>query len=330
MRKDKLRKFYSILRPIYVPISKSLSDKNYYTYRERRLQTSGTKYPDKTFYVVRRMNTKTTGLFSNYVYVLRGVHYAISKGYIPVVDFMNYPNAYLEEDEVGKINSWEYYFEQPCGYTLEDIKGAKNVILGHGAFVNVKNPPINMPEFFDSQEKIDYWRRFAKKYCRVKPNIQKIIKTEKEKLIGENRDVLGVHCRGTGYHNPSFGGLMKQPDICDVIKNVECFCNQNSSSRILFFSEEQTLKDSMKRYFGDRIIMRESVVYDYVPEADKMIPKDSKITKFEDGLQYLIDMSILARCKYLIMGPTFGAVGVFIMSEGFDKAIVYNAGKKGE
>ena len=58
--------------------------------------------------------------------------YAVKQGYIPVIDMQNGRNTYLEEGKVGRENAWEYYFEQPCGYRLADIRDAKNVILSDG------------------------------------------------------------------------------------------------------------------------------------------------------------------------------------------------------
>lgn len=39
---------------------------------------------------------------------------------IPVVDMQTFTNIYLRKDEVGHVNSWEYFFEQPAGIRLDE------------------------------------------------------------------------------------------------------------------------------------------------------------------------------------------------------------------
>ena len=99
-------------------------------WRERRV-SYGKENPDKTFYVIRRASCKV-GLFSHVMTNMGLVKYALDRGYIPVIDMQNTKNTYLEPDQVGKVNAWEFYFEQPCGYSLRDIKKSKNVILSNG------------------------------------------------------------------------------------------------------------------------------------------------------------------------------------------------------
>ena len=99
-------------------------------WRERKT-SYGSDYPDQTFFVIRRAYCKV-GLFS-YVMTNMGLtDYALKKGYIPVIDMQNGRNTYLSEERVGKENAWEYFFKQPAGYTLQDIKKAQNVILSDG------------------------------------------------------------------------------------------------------------------------------------------------------------------------------------------------------
>ena len=63
----------------------------------------------KTYYIIRRADNRT-GLFSLFNTNLGHIYYAVQRGYIPVVDMMNYENCYLEESKMGVENAWEYYF----------------------------------------------------------------------------------------------------------------------------------------------------------------------------------------------------------------------------
>ena len=96
-----------------------------YKWRERRI-SYGKENKDKKFYVVRRANAKV-GLFSLVLTNLGYIKYALEQGLIPVVDMSNYDNFYSGADE-NISNMWQYYFEQPCGYSLRDINKSKNVV----------------------------------------------------------------------------------------------------------------------------------------------------------------------------------------------------------
>lgn len=88
-----------------------------YLYKEHK-RTYGFRNRDKVFYVI-CPSASSQGLFSIHNYVLWKVRYAIDHGYIPVVDYQNYANMYLEPQLVGKVNAWEYYFKQPTQYGLK-------------------------------------------------------------------------------------------------------------------------------------------------------------------------------------------------------------------
>lgn len=64
-----------------------------------------------------------TGLFALFRNILAGIAFADRHSMLPVVDMKNYPNAYLEAEEVGRVNAWEHYFLQPAGISLDEIGG---------------------------------------------------------------------------------------------------------------------------------------------------------------------------------------------------------------
>lgn len=97
---------------------------------------------DKTVYVI-RIRKETLGLMGYYMAILGHIYAARSKGYVPVVDMKNYKNTYLKKEEVGNINSWEYYFRQPAGISLDEAYKSKNVVLS-----NLESPMEADPRLF--------------------------------------------------------------------------------------------------------------------------------------------------------------------------------------
>jgi hypothetical protein len=84
--------------------------------------------PDKTFYIIRCSHDET-GLFGLYNNVVAQMKKADELHAIPIVDWQFYPNGYISEDnEVGRINVWNQYFNQFGEYNLADIYKSKNVI----------------------------------------------------------------------------------------------------------------------------------------------------------------------------------------------------------
>lgn len=153
---------------------------------ERRIDTGKNGWPEKTFYVIRRntMFLEPVGLMADLRFVIGHLLYAEKKGYIPVVDMQSIANAYLEEDLVGKENSWEYYFEQPGGYNVEDVLNAKNVIIS--TFDGKE------PENFYTQEVYDV----VNKYIRFSKNIEEKVEKEMQKIqnaLFEGQKILGIN-----------------------------------------------------------------------------------------------------------------------------------------
>lgn len=60
--------------------------------------------------IKRECKNAPLGLFAYYITNLAWIEYALRNGYIPVIDMKNYANTFHKENEVGKINTYEYFF----------------------------------------------------------------------------------------------------------------------------------------------------------------------------------------------------------------------------
>lgn len=306
----------------------TLQGSNYIKWRKKKIFTKEIKDPDLNFYVIRRTTTPTTGLFSNYIYALNHIQYAIQNGYIPIVDFQTYPNSYLYPNEVGIINSWEYYFDQPMKYNLDYIKNCKNVFFSNGVYLKARRPLGNIPEFFKSDSNRQYWHEIAARYVRMNENTMHYIENEYSKLFDCEKKILGVHCRGTGYSPKVSKNLAAQPNVKDIIEKAKEIYKKYSCDLIFCTTEDPYIFQEFKNAFQDILITRESVKYEYDIVEDQMIPIENyNINKYKEGLEYLTDMYLLSKCDCLVMGYTLGAVGVCIMSEGFEHSYFFDLGK---
>ena len=74
---------------------------------------------DSKYLVIKRESKNAPlGLFGYYITNLGWIEYALRKNMIPVIDMQNYQNSFHSTEEVGYVNAWEYFFEQPGGVEL--------------------------------------------------------------------------------------------------------------------------------------------------------------------------------------------------------------------
>lgn len=155
--------------------------------------------PNKpTYYIIRR-RWDTTGLMGRYGIFAGHIRYALTNGWLPVVDMQNYPNPYLAPEKLGKENSWEYYFEQPLRIGLEEAYSGENIILSKAT--DIKPRPNMGMDFHENKNGIlTEWRMLVKfGLLKVKPAIMEEISAVRQKLFAPQDRVLGVLLRGTDY-----------------------------------------------------------------------------------------------------------------------------------
>ena len=92
------------------------------------------------------------------------------RGYIPILDVESYPNVFngFKANSSNK-NSWEIFFNQPFGFTYEDvIKNAKNKF-----YYDCKRDSTS-PQYTNIYSKkisIDFLHNIANKYIPLKNEI---------------------------------------------------------------------------------------------------------------------------------------------------------------
>ena len=154
-----------------------------------------------TYYIIRNI-FDNAGLFCCYNFFAGRIKYALSRGYIPIIDMQNYANPYLPTELIGKKNAWEYYFYQPLRIGLEVAYKGANILLSDGnPLPYPERPHGEVSESYDNKSKfLTEWRMMVKLgLLKLKPQIELEVDTLYNKLFGKNDRVLGVHLRGTDY-----------------------------------------------------------------------------------------------------------------------------------
>lgn len=256
---------------------------------------------------------------------LGGIAYADRKGMTPVVDMKNTLNAYLYEHEVGRVNSWEYYFEQPGGIPLEES-------ANHGECITLKVGKFPVPRqdsalFRNQDGQLDYWRGICRKYIRFTPPVIERLDKLCEKHKG--RDVLGVLARGTDYIRLKPHDHPVQPKVPDVIAKVEEAMREEGFDSVYLATEDKKILAAFQEAFGDKLIQPECEYVDFNYDSDRMLAEYStgrSNDKYLRGLEYLVSILFLSRCRGFIASMTSGSTGVMCLSESFEYLYVFDLG----
>lgn len=85
--------------------------------------------PNRPVLMISGITMRGTGIFCNLLAFLRWVDFAQRMGYIPVIDMQNVENLYLEDELLGKVNAYEYFYRQPAGVGVEEGYRARELYI---------------------------------------------------------------------------------------------------------------------------------------------------------------------------------------------------------
>ena len=256
---------------------------------------------------------------------------ADDRGMIPIIDMQNYHSAlWQSEDKKYKENAWEYYFSQPGGYSLEDIANAKKIVLSFG--VDAKELPSHKDIYFNKNE-IEKWNGIYKKYIRLNDEVTQYMRGYEEKFDMKNNKILGVSVRrGINWGHVtkdeyvskgvSFAGYSEQPELEQVIEDIDHLMKEWECQYVFVVTDDQesieVIRDKMqtKVLFVDR--RRQAYFQDGKPKK-KIEPfggsyEIAQKNKFQDGLDYMTEIFLLAKCDSILCGRTSGNAAAFVIN----------------
>lgn len=293
-----------------------------YKWRERRVSL-GCENEDKIFYVVRRATCKV-GLFSYVMTNMGQVMYALKKGYIPVIDMQSNENSYLEKEETGHYNAWEFYFKQPCGYTLADIQKSKNVILGNGIVNLQEEYPTG--DIVRDNNKYQYWHKCFADYFHIKDEIEEEASRQFSEMFSGKR-VLGVLCRGTDYVNNHPKNHPIQPSAEQVIEKAEQIMKEKNCEYLYLATEDEDIYQSFAKAFGEKLKVTDARRCKNTGNRNiNEISYERERDRYQKGKEYLLNILILSKCHCLVAGEVGGTYGALLMTKGYEYQYVFDLG----
>lgn len=286
---------------------------------------------NKYLIIKRECKNAPLGLFAFYITNIAWIDYALRNDYIPVIDMKNYENTFHRKDEVGKINTWEYYFKQPCGVSLDEALSSKNVRYVWNDIPEFH--PNESLDFLYNQTIVDYYRNIASKYLLFNDDIQEYLDEMRIRFINDNvlkgQRVLGVLARGTDYTKlkPYFHPI--QPSVDEIIAKVNLYRKKYDCSKIYVATEDAKILEKLRQEYGnDLLFTNQKRIYD----TDTYLNYNNEFTQrtpMERGLDNLLSIYLLSLCNGIVAGRTSGTVGAFIMQKGFEFKYVFSIGRYG-
>lgn len=285
----------------------------------------GLKNASQTIYIIRRPS-KNVGLLSYVITILGHVQKAVDMGYKVVVDMKNYENMYRQN---RRDNAWEYFFEQPSNISLNDAYKSKNVILA--ADMILEKRPNDTNDFYYDEHNRKYWQQLCKEYIRVNSSMNQYVDEIKDKLFDEfgNQKVLGVLCRGTDYTSlkPKFHPI--QPSAKQLIQRIRELKELYRIDKIFLVTEDKKILEEFQREFTPDILKFLNTKRFSGSEQEYLINtmNKEKVNTKQQGIDYLAQILLLAKCNYFIGGRTSGSVGVALFTEGFEYEEYFDLGR---
>ena len=280
---------------------------------------------DNKFAIIIRRKMSTGGILAYYYTHLGCVLHYLINGYIPIIDLISHPNIFNGFNTNISENPWERFFNQPFGYTLENVKkNAKN-------FEYIEcNSRIKRPYFevyYNFISKI-FWQNIANKYTPIKDEIIKEANKYFKKLFKNKNNILGVLIRGTDYtaKKPYNHAIQPSPEM--VLEDVKKMDQENKYDWIFVTTEDDLIREKFILNIGKKlkyIKSNKNINYDY--NKKELLAFNKNISGNHLYMKiYLINILILSKCLDIITSKTAGSIVAFILNKKFRNIKVYELG----
>ena len=272
--------------------------------------------PSARFYVI-RSSGKDEGLLSLYLGRLVQIHKLLKNGFVPVIDYQNYATQYNVNFPVnGTLNAWEYYFEQPCSYTLDEVYHSRNVTLSGWKFFQayVKAKAVH--------------RKVSHEMIKLAPVKQYIFDIASKKIHADGiNEMIGLLVRGTDYTKMKPAGHPISPSPEQAAEKLDEFLALYGRRKIFLATEDAGIYDFFRNRYGDLIYTADDNIIRNYSGTDYIANEIHAENKYKFGLDYLVKMICLSECSYLIASKTAGTEFASLLNNGrYLSRYVFNLG----
>lgn len=261
----------------------------------------------KKIYIIRPRKNNIEGLMSIFIYIIQRIDYAIRFDMVPIIDMKNYYSQYYD----GVTNAWEWFFQQPTDYKLSDVYKDNKIILSGYTWKNKINKKIGSSECMKNGDISRYCYEKLIKKIKFSDEVINLIKKEEKRICPER--CIGVYIRGTDYVALKPVGEPVQPKPDDVIKRVKEFCALHQCNHIFLVTEDMSIYKKFKSVFGEKIWLCSFDKFIDNYHGDTFLGQSGVLEENikEWGINYLVKIIILSKCRYFVGSITRGSIAAF-------------------
>lgn len=265
----------------------------------------GISNADKNIYLI-YCNNAARGFFSLFNLVLDGLYFADYYHLTPVVEYGR-STLYDEENGInGVLNSFEYYFKQPCNVSVADARNSQNVAFyeyNHRK-LGISNFNITIANSLDNPEEMDAYitsrAALIQKYIKFSNQVQDYMNDRVEPLFAEY-NVLGVHVRGTDF-NMGYKGHAVAVTPREYLEETQNAFRKGKFEKVFLATDEVSVIKMYEKAFGSCLIYHKDILRSQSGTALHFSGNSRKNHKYLLGLEVLRDMYSLSKCDGLVAG----------------------------
>ena len=296
---------------------------------------AGERESKPVYAVIMPSLNETSGLGYLYVYIFSRLVKATENGYIPVIDLRATNNQYFKDSKKYQDNVWEYYFKQPCGISPKDLENINDnsqikICTQDSDIIKDQLPTCTIKlERADSKKNIAKfpYKKETAQYIKLSDEAQLYINERFNNLVGNEKEILGILCRGTDYIKlkPKYHTIPAAPEM--LIKEAMELREKYHYKKIYVATEDLEIYNKFKKAFGDMLIPNNQYKFGEYENPETTRLSDIKINRpnhrYQLGMEYLCSMYFLSQCKYFISSNSCYGVDLVSAFSGFCKNMEY-------
>lgn len=300
---------------------------------EKAMETviSNFKISERNCKYIISLKNERIGIFGYINFYLPHIAYAISKGYVPIIDMQNYRSIYQKNDE----NAWENFFEQPSCIGLQDV----NDNFESAPSLWYRWGPNSCPLMSDKE--IRMWGSIYKKFVRYNSKTKEYLQNELSTILLQPEKTVGVIYRGTDYTQGHPIGHPIQPSMKNLADKVEEMMQTQNCDYIYLASDEKGIVDYMNGRFPGKVLINKRVYYDLATNVDYSNYNKDHIgvsgavfnrenNEYLIGIEYISSINLVAHCACLVAGACGGTTAALYMNNlRYREKYIFNLGKYG-
>ena len=283
----------------------------YFNFRETK-KHFGELNKDKTFYIIRKTEPGS-GLMSEWMFVLDHLIKAKKRGVVPFVELSINRFCGEKNQDFELKNVWEYYWEQPSKYRMAEIYQSKNIILSQGwpnhnfVTINALSDIKRLKEFCDASKSVPLKNEVITHINKVMPSA----------FFNDNKKIIGVNFRGSGFTINQLSEHAIQPDVSRMLDLTSHQLKKWNADTIYIKAEEQYVIDLFKKEFGEIVIHSNNRRFAEFKSGEEFedLYADNPYPTYMNGLEYLSEIVMLSKCNYLIGALNTGTIAAIIMND---------------